>query len=94
MSGFNVYPNEVEQAAAKCAGVVECACLGVPDTKTGEAVKLFVVKEADSSVTEADIIAHCREHLAAYKVPRIITFINEVPKSAVGKMLRRVLRDE
>lgn len=83
VSGFNIYPNDVEQVAAKCPGVVECACLGVPDEKTGEAVKLFAVKEAGSAVTEADIIVHCQEHLTPYKVP----------KSAVGKMLRRVLRD-
>ncbi|WP_022952095.1 AMP-binding protein [Leucothrix mucor] len=93
VSGFNVYPNEVEQAAAKCEGVRECACLGVPDEKTGEAVKLFVVREAGSKVTQEDIIAHCRDHLTSYKVPKIVTFIDEVPKSAVGKMLRRVLRD-
>lgn len=93
VSGFNVYPNDVEQVAAKCVGVFECACLGVPDEKTGEAVKLFAVKAADSTVTEADIIAHCREHLTPYKVPKSVVFIDEVPKSAVGKMLRRVLRD-
>ena len=93
VSGFNVYPNDVEQVAAKCAGVAECACLGVPDEKTGEAVKLFAVKEAGSAVTEADIIAHCRAYLTPYKVPRTVVFIDEVPKSAVGKMLRRVLRN-
>lgn len=93
VSGFNVYPNEVEQVAAKCAGVVECACLGVADEKTGEAVKLFAVKADDSAVTEADIIAHCREHLTPYKVPKQVVFIDEVPKSAVGKMLRRLLRE-
>ncbi|MGB5598550.1 MAG: AMP-binding protein, partial [Thiothrix litoralis] len=93
VSGFNVYPNDVEQVAAKCNGVVECACIGVPDEKTGEAVKLFAVKAANGTVTEADIIAHCREHLAAYKVPKSVVFIDEVPKSAVGKMLRRELRD-
>ena len=93
VSGFNVYPNDVEQVASKCEGVVECACLGVPDEKTGEAVKVFAVKEEGSNVTAEDIIAHCREHLTAYKVPKQIEFIDEVPKSAVGKMLRRVLRD-
>ena len=93
VSGFNVYPNDVEQVATKCDGVVECACLGVPDEKTGEAVKLFAVKAADSTVTEDDIIAHCREHLTPYKVPKSVVFIDEVPKSAVGKMLRRVLRE-
>ena len=93
VSGFNVYPNDVEQVATKCDGVVECACLGVPDEKTGEAVKLFAVKTPGSAVTEADIISHCREHLTPYKVPRSVVFIDEVPKSAVGKMLRRVLRE-
>lgn len=93
VSGFNVYPNDVEQVASQCEGVVECACLGVPDEKTGEAVKLFAVKEEGSVVTSEQIIAHCREHLTAYKVPKQIEFIDEVPKSAVGKMLRRVLRD-
>ncbi len=92
VSGFNVYPNDVEQVAATCDGVVECACLGVPDAKTGEAVKLFVVKAEGSAVTAEDIIAHCREQMTAYKVPKQIEFIDEVPKSAVGKMLRRVLR--
>ncbi len=93
VSGFNVYPNDVEQVASTCEGVVECACLGVPDEKTGEAVKLFVVREDGSAMTDADIIAHCREHMTAYKVPKQVEFIDEVPKSAVGKMLRRVLRD-
>ncbi len=93
VSGFNVYPNDVEQVAAKCAGIVECACIGVPDEKTGEAVKLFAVREADNTITEADLIAHCRESLTPYKVPRSVVFIDEVPKSAVGKMLRRALRD-
>jgi len=93
VSGFNVYPNDVEQAATKCPGVQECACIGVPDEKTGEAVKLFVVREKGADVTPEQIIAFCREHLTAYKVPRQIAFIDEVPKSAVGKMLRRELRD-
>jgi long-chain acyl-CoA synthetase len=93
VSGFNVYPNDVEQVACKCEGVIECACLGVPDEKTGEAVKLFVVKAEHSALTEADVIAYCKEHLTPYKVPKSVVFINEVPKSAVGKMLRRVLRD-
>jgi long-chain acyl-CoA synthetase len=93
VSGFNVYPNDVEQAASKCPGVQECACIGVPDDKTGEAVKLFVVRSEGSEVTPEQIISFCREHLTAYKVPKQIAFIDEVPKSAVGKMLRRELRD-
>lgn len=93
VSGFNVYPNDVEQVAAKCKGVLECACIGIPDDITGEAVKLFAVRDSSGTVTEPEIIAHCREHLTAYKVPKAIEFIDEVPKSAVGKMLRRMLRD-
>lgn len=92
VSGFNVYPNDIEQVASKCEGVAECACIGMPDEKTGEAVKLFVVRSEGSDVTEADIVAFCRGELAAYKVPKSVDFIDEVPKSAVGKMLRRVLR--
>ncbi len=92
VSGFNVYPNDIEQVATRCPGVQECACVGVPDEKTGEAVKLFVVREKGSDVTPQDIIAYCREHLTAYKVPKQIAFIDEVPKSAVGKVLRRELR--
>ena len=92
VSGFNVYPNDVEQAATKCPGVQECACIGVPDEKTGEAVKLFAVRSEGSGVSAEEIIAFCREHLTAYKVPKQIEFINEVPKSAVGKVLRRELR--
>jgi long-chain acyl-CoA synthetase len=93
VSGFNVYPNDIEQAASKCPGVQECACIGVPDDKTGEAVKLFVVRSEGSNVSPEEIIAFCREHLTGYKVPKQIAFIDEVPKSAVGKMLRRELRD-
>jgi len=92
VSGFNVYPNDIEQVASGCPGVQECACIGVPDEKTGEAVKLFVVRAQGSDVTPEQIIRYCREHLTAYKVPRQIAFIDEVPKSAVGKMLRRELR--
>ncbi len=93
VSGFNVYPNDIEQAASKCPGVQECACIGVPDDKTGEAVKLFVVRSPESDVSPEQIIAFCREHLTGYKVPKQIEFISEVPKSAVGKVLRRELRD-
>ncbi|MEM6727931.1 MAG: AMP-binding protein [Pseudomonadota bacterium] len=93
VSGFNVYPNEIEAVVASCPGVAENACIGVTDAKTGEAVKVFVVKSPDSDVTEEAIIAHCRGSLAAYKVPRQIAFLNELPKSNVGKILRRELRD-
>ncbi len=92
VSGFNVFPNEVEAEVAAMDAVLECACIGVPDKKSGEAVKIFVVKK-DQSLTEQDVKAHCKERLAGYKVPRIIVFIDELPKSTVGKILRRELRD-
>ena len=93
VSGFNVYPNEIEAVIAMHPGVLECAAVGVPDRKSGEAVKLFIVR-GDAKVTAEDILAHCREHLTGYKVPRDIEFRTELPKSNVGKILRRELRDE
>ena len=93
VSGFNVYPNEIEAVIAMHPGVLECAAVGVPDRKSGEAVKLFIVR-GDAKVTIEDILAHCREHLTGYKVPRDIEFRTELPKSNVGKILRRELRDE
>ena len=93
VSGFNVYPNEIEAVVAMHPGVLECAAVGVPDRKSGEAVKLFIVR-GDAKVTAEDILAHCREHLTGYKVPRDIEFRTELPKSNVGKILRRELRDE
>ena len=92
VSGFNVYPNEVEAVAAACAGVAECACVGKPDEKTGEAVRLFVAKASGATLTEADVIAHCRRELAAYKVPKDVRFLDALPKSNVGKILRKDLR--
>jgi long-chain acyl-CoA synthetase len=92
VSGFNVYPNEVEAVAAACAGVAECACVGRPDEKTGEAVRLFVAKAPSATLTEEDVIAHCRRELAAYKVPKEVRFLESLPKSAVGKILRKDLR--
>ncbi|MDE0727686.1 MAG: AMP-binding protein [Alphaproteobacteria bacterium] len=93
VSGFNVFPNEIEAVVATMDGVLEAACIGVPDDRTDEAVKLFVVKTAGSEVSADAVIAHCRENLTAYKVPRQIAFIDELPKSPVGKILRRELRD-
>jgi len=93
VSGFNVYPNEIEGIVAMHPGVLECAAIGVPDDKSGEAVKLFVVKK-DESLTAEALIRHCREHLTGYKVPREVEFRNELPKTNVGKILRRELRDE
>ncbi len=91
VSGFNVYPNEVEEVASACPGVLECAAIGVPDEKTGETVKLVVVRK-DPALTQTQIMAYCRDHLTAYKQPRVIEFRDELPKTPVGKILRRELR--
>ena len=93
VSGFNVYPNEIEAVVAMHPGVLECAAVGVPDEKSGEAVKLFVVKK-DPALTAEALLAHCREQLTGYKCPRDVEFRTELPKSNVGKILRRELRDE
>ena len=92
VSGFNVYPNEIEDVVAKHPGVFEVAAVGVPDEHSGEAVKLFVVKK-DPALTDAVLFAYCKEQLTGYKRPRIIEFRTELPKSNVGKILRRELRD-
>ncbi len=91
VSGFNVYPNEIEEVIAHHGKVMEVACIGVPDEKTGEALKVFVVKK-DPSLTKEELIAFCRTELTAYKVPKNIEFRDELPKSNVGKILRRELR--
>ncbi len=93
VSGFNVYPNEIEDCLATHPGILEAAVIGVPDAATGEAVKAFIIKR-DQSLTEADIRAHCKAHLTAYKVPRQIDFRTELPKSNVGKILRKDLREQ
>lgn len=93
VSGFKVYPNEVEDVLALHPGVREVAVIGVPDPRSGEAVKAFVVKR-DPQLTAEALIAHCRQHLVAYKVPRQYEFRDELPKSNVGKILRRALKDE
>jgi long-chain acyl-CoA synthetase len=93
VSGFNVYPNEVEEVIAGHPGVRECAVIGIPDEKSGEAVKAFIVKK-DPNLTAEDVIRFCRERLTAYKVPHHIEFRTELPKTNVGKILRRQLRDE
>jgi long-chain acyl-CoA synthetase len=92
VSGFNVYPNEIEDVVAKLPGVFEVAAVGVPDQNSGEAVKLFVVKK-DQALTDADIFAYCKTQLTGYKRPKIVEFRAELPKSNVGKILRRELRD-
>jgi long-chain acyl-CoA synthetase len=93
ISGFNVFPNEIEAVVATCPGVAESACVGTPNEKTGEAVKLFVVRAPGAELTEAQLLAHCRKSLVAYKVPAQIEFRSALPKSTVGKILRRELRD-
>lgn len=92
VSGFNVYPNEVEQVIGMLAGVMEVGVVGVTSDESGERVKAFIVKR-DPSLTEEDVIAYCREHLTAYKIPKIVEFVSELPKTNVGKILRRALRD-
>ncbi|MEN9894797.1 MAG: hypothetical protein RIR97_649, partial [Pseudomonadota bacterium] len=90
--GFNVFPNEIEEVVAMHPGVLESAAIGVPDTNSGEAVKLFVVKK-DPNLTEDDLRAHCAENLTNYKRPKFIEFRPDLPKSNVGKILRKNLRD-
>ena len=92
VSGFNVYPNEVESVAASCPGVAECACVGAPDDRTGEAVMLYAVRQQNSQLSIQALLAHCRDQLAAYKVPKRVMFVDALPKSTVGKILRRELR--
>lgn len=91
VSGFNVYPNEIEEVVAMSDKVLEVAAVGVPNEATGEAVKVFVVKK-DASLTEQEVIQHCRQHLTGYKVPKLVEFRTELPKTNVGKILRRELR--
>jgi len=92
VSGFNVYPNEVEDVVAMLPGVLECAAVGVPDEKAGEAVKIVIVKK-DPALTEADVRAWCETNLTGYKRPKIVEFRSDLPKTNVGKILRRELRD-
>jgi long-chain acyl-CoA synthetase len=92
VSGFNVYPNEVEETVSLCPGVLECAAVGVPDEKTGEAVRLVIVKK-NPALTESDVRDYCRANMTGYKQPKVIEFKTELPKTAVGKILRRELRD-
>jgi len=92
VSGFNVYPTEIEDVVAQLAGVLECACIGMVDDQTGEAVKLVIVKK-DPNLSEASVRAHCKENLTGYKQPKVIEFRADLPKTPVGKILRRELRD-
>ena len=92
VSGFNVYPNEIENVIVEMDGILEAAAIGVPDERSGEIVKVFAVR-TDPNITEQDIIAYCRENLTGYKRPKLIEFRDELPKTNVGKILRRELRD-
>ena len=93
VSGFNVYPNEIEEVVGQLEGVMECACVGMPDEKSGEAVKLVIVKK-NPSLTESQVQAYCAANLTGYKQPKVIEFHTELPKTPVGKILRRELRDK
>ena len=93
VSGFNVFPNEIEDVIAALVGIGDVAAIGIPHEKRGEAPKIFAVRH-DPHISEDDIIAHCREHLVAYKIPAAVEFVDELPKSPVGKILRKELRDK
>ncbi|NQV86311.1 MAG: long-chain-fatty-acid--CoA ligase, partial [Woeseiaceae bacterium] len=92
VSGFNVYPNEIENIIVELDGVLEAAAIGLPDERSGEIVKVFVVRK-DKTITEQDILDHCRKNLTNYKRPRIVEFRDSLPKTNVGKILRRELRE-
>ncbi|MGQ3257399.1 MAG: AMP-binding enzyme, partial [Microbacterium aurantiacum] len=92
VSGFNVYPNEIEECIAAMPGVTEVGVVGILDDTTGEAVRAYIVAE-NPPPTDAEVIAHCRQTLAGYKVPKSVRFVDELPKSPIGKILRRELRD-
>ena len=92
-AGFNVYPNEIEDVVSKLPGVLECAAVGIPDEKAGEAIKLVIVKK-DADLTEEQVRIHCRANLTGYKQPKVVEFRTELPKTPVGKILRRELRDK
>jgi long-chain acyl-CoA synthetase len=96
VSGFNVYPNEIEDALAKMDAVMEAAVVGVPDAKSGEAVRAYVVKNPEfaGELTQAMVLAHCKTLLTDYKIPKSIIFRDELPKSPVGKILRKDLKAE
>jgi long-chain acyl-CoA synthetase len=93
VSGFNVFPTELEDVVAQMDGIMECACVGVPDAKSGEAVKLVIVRK-NPDVSEEQVRAFCKENLTGYKQPKLIEFRNDLPKTPVGKILRRELRDK
>jgi long-chain acyl-CoA synthetase len=91
VSGFNVYPTEIEEVVSQLDGVLECACVGTPDADSGEAVKVFIVRK-NPGLTEEQVRAYCRENLTGYKRPKLVEFRSDLPKTPVGKILRRELR--
>ena len=93
VNGFNVFPTELEDVVSQMEGIMECACVGVPDDKSGEAVNLVIVRK-NPDITEAQVRAYCRENLTGYKQPKVVEFRNELPKTPVGKILRRELRNK
>jgi long-chain acyl-CoA synthetase len=93
VSGFNVYPNEIEDVVVQHEGILEAAAIGIPDDRTGEAVKLYITKK-DPKLTKEEVLLHCKENLTKYKVPKQIEFLDELPKSNVGKIIRRILREQ
>ena len=93
VSGFNVYPNEIKGIVVEMEGILEATAIGIPNEKSGEVVKLFVVR-SDPSVTEYDVEAYRRENFTGYKIPKEIEFRDDLPKTNVGEILRRALRDE
>ena len=93
VSGFNVYPNEIESVVQMHDGVMECASVGVPDEKSGEAVTGVIVKK-DPNLTKEMVIEHCKKHLTGYKMPKVVEFRDVLPKTPIGKILRRELRDK
>jgi long-chain acyl-CoA synthetase len=92
VSGFNVYPNEIENVLAGNPKVLEVAAIGVPDSRSGEVIKVFIVKK-DQSLNEKEVLDYCRENLTNYKIPKYVVFKNELPKTNVGKILRRALKE-
>jgi long-chain acyl-CoA synthetase len=91
VSGFNVYPNEIEDVVAMMPGVLECCAVAAPDEASGEKVRLVVVRK-DAALTREQVIAHCKQHLTGYKVPKVVEFWKELPKTNVGKVLRREVK--
>jgi long-chain acyl-CoA synthetase len=94
VSGFKVFPNEIESIVAEHPGVLECGCIGVADAHSGQAVKIFVVTREGASVSSEDLLDHCRRHLTGYKVPRYVDFRASLPKTSIGKILRRELEQQ